>query len=73
MANHPNKHIREAIEYAKKHGWKFEKAGARAHAFGSLCCPLSKREGCLIHVFSTPRNPENHANWIRRQVDRCPH
>jgi hypothetical protein len=26
----PNKHIREAIEYAEVHGWTFTKAGGRA-------------------------------------------
>jgi hypothetical protein len=24
-------------------------------------------------VASTPKNPQNHAAWIRRQVDACEH
>ncbi|QDV11054.1 hypothetical protein CA51_09130 [Rosistilla oblonga] len=35
---HPNKHIREALEYGKLHGWRFEKAGGRAHIFGTIYC-----------------------------------
>ncbi len=73
MAHHPDKHIRAAIEQAEELGWRFEKAGPRAHAFGTLYCPESSRVGCIVHVFSTPKNPENHANWIRRQVARCTH
>ena len=73
MSAHPNKHIREAIEYAEQRGWTFQKAGARAHSFGALFCRLRTRDGCIVQVFSTPRNPENHAKWIRRQVDRCQH
>jgi hypothetical protein len=73
MAEHPNKHIREAIEYAEQRGWEFVKSSARAHSFGALYCPRHERDGCIIQVFSTPRNPEGHARWLRRQVDRCPH
>jgi hypothetical protein len=59
MAEHPNKHIREAIEYAQKMGWRLLKAGPRAHVWGQLFCPFARRGGCIIRVFSTPRNPEN--------------
>lgn len=27
----------------------------------------------MIFVWSTPRNPQNHAKQLRREVDRCPH
>jgi hypothetical protein len=73
MAKHPNKHIRAVIEFAEQCGWEFVKASARAHSFGALYCPHRDRDGCILQVFSTPRNPEGHARWIRRQVDRCPH
>ena len=36
MADHPNKHIRAAIEYANSNGWTLRKVGARAH-FGDDC------------------------------------
>ncbi|MFO7902516.1 MAG: hypothetical protein ACQESR_25340 [Planctomycetota bacterium] len=70
---HPNKHIREAIEYARQHGWTFAKAAARAHIHGTLYCPLRRREGHVRRVFSTPRSPEEHARTIRRAVDNCDH
>jgi hypothetical protein len=73
MAKHPNKHIREAIRHAEKNGWRFNRAGPRAHIFGTLLCPHAGRDGCVIRVMSTPRNPEKHAENIRRDVDRCPH
>jgi hypothetical protein len=68
---HPNKHIREAIEEAEDQGWRFVKAGPRAHIYGTLFCPTAG--GCIKFVHSTPRNPEAHAKDIRRAVKRCPH
>jgi hypothetical protein len=73
MDNHSNKHIREAIRFAESLGWTVEKAGARAHIWGTLWCPHNARDGCRIRVMSTPRNPEKHARDIRRSVERCPH
>jgi hypothetical protein len=73
MADHQNKHIREAVRYAEQKGWSLVKAGPRAHIWGTLYCPHSGRDGCRIRVMSTPRNPETHARDIRRDVVRCPH
>jgi hypothetical protein len=70
---HPNKHIREAVEYAVQRGWRLIKAGPRAHRWGTLLCTHAARGGCSIGVYSTPRSPQNHANYIRRMVDNCPH
>ena len=39
MNNHPNKHIREAVDYALAHGWRLGHAGPRAHIWGLLFCP----------------------------------
>ena len=73
MNDHPNKHIRAAVDYALDHGWRLRKAGPRAHIWGLLLCRHDARDGCRQQVFSTPRVPENHAARIRRVVDRCPH
>lgn len=73
MAEHPNKHIRAAIEYAEENGWEFSKAGPRAHIYGKITCPRRARDGCSYNVLSTPKNPEAHARRIRRRVDNCPH
>lgn len=67
---HPNKHIRKAIETAVAAGWRFEKAGPRAHVYGALYCPNDCL--CIKRVFSTPRNPQKHAQWILSQVRKCP-
>ena len=73
MTNHPNKHIRDAIDDAVLRGWRLVKSGPRAHAWGRLYCPCHSREGCIITVYGTPRVPENHASYIRRLLDVCPH
>ncbi|HMC88423.1 MAG TPA: hypothetical protein VKI17_02700, partial [Gemmataceae bacterium] len=41
--------------------------------WGRLYCPAQTRGGCIVTVYSTPRVPENHARYIRRRVDACPH
>lgn len=56
---HPNKEIETAIKEAEARGWTVLMASG--HAWGRLYCPLSSREGCIVSVWSTPRNAENHA------------
>jgi hypothetical protein len=68
---HPDKHIEVAIQYAETLGWRVELSNH--HAWGHLLCPLSNRDGCIVGVWSTPRNAENHARQIRREIDLCPH
>ncbi len=70
---HPNKHIEESIQYAEEHGWRYKKTGKSAHAWGRLLCVLSNRSGCSMSIWSTPRNPLNHANQIIRKVNQCIH
>lgn len=38
MDKHPNKHIREAIEYAIENGWDVVESGKSSHAFCRLRC-----------------------------------
>jgi hypothetical protein len=73
LNDHPNKHIRAAVDYALSSGWSLKKAGPRAHIWGTLYCPRRDRQGCFRFVYCTPRVPEAHARDIRRAVDRCPH
>ena len=73
ISDHPNKQIREAVDYALDQGWRLRKAGPRAHIWGLLFCPRADRDGCRLAVLSTPRVPEHHARQIRRVVARCPH
>jgi len=61
---HPKKEIQSAIEFALARGWRFEKAGPRAHIYGTLYCIREDREGCRVGVYSTPRSPDMHAKQI---------
>jgi hypothetical protein len=69
--SHPNKEIEAAVAYAEEQGWSWVKV--KGHAWGKLLCARHDREGCVIFVWSTPRNPQNHAKQLRREIDRCPH
>jgi hypothetical protein len=72
MANrHPNKDIDAAVQYAIAHGWRLEMSNA--HAWGRLFCPSHERGGCIVSVYSTPRNPVRHARFIIKQVNNCRH
>jgi hypothetical protein len=70
---HPNKEIEAAILYAEKNGWVYKDTGKSAHAWGRLLCPLHAREGHQMSIWSTPRNANNHAQQLKRQVNKCEH
>ncbi|MEZ5435537.1 MAG: hypothetical protein R3E67_02735 [Pseudomonadales bacterium] len=44
MKKHPDKHIREALEYAEANGWDIVEAGKSAHAFCRLRCQTGHTE-----------------------------
>jgi hypothetical protein len=69
--SHPSKEIEAVVTYAEARGWSWTKV--KGHAWGKLLCAQHGREGCTIFVWSTPRNPQNHAKHLRREIDRCPH
>ena len=68
---HPNKEIEAAVAYAESRGWVFVRKAS--HAWGRLRCARGQRDGCQLSVWSTPRDPQGHAEHIRRQIDDCPH
>jgi hypothetical protein len=68
---HPNKHIEESVQYAESRGWRVEISNG--HDWGRLFCPERSRDGHIVGVYSTPKNPENHAQRIRRNIDKCNH
>jgi hypothetical protein len=72
MARHPNKEIEAAIQYAESNGWRVVQTPG-GHNWGYMLCPHEARDGCRKAIYSTPRNPENHAKSIRSAVDGCPH
>lgn len=69
---HPNADIEKAVQYAEAQGWTV-RLSKKGQAWGRLFCPHASREGCIIGVYSTPKNPDNHARHIRNQVDKCSH
>ena len=64
---HPDKSIEQAVRHAESLGWTVEMSNG--HCRGHILRPLRTREGCIVGIFSTPRNPEGHARNIRRAVD----
>ena len=71
---HPNKEIQAALKYAVQKGWTIQVGGS--HAWGQILCPYNDQdcrcgEFCRVSIWSTPRNPDNHAKQIRRVVDNC--
>jgi len=71
MPNHPNKEIRSALAFAEAAGWTVKKSGPRAHAWGTIKCGYGHRV-CWMAIYSTPKNPQNHAKQINRKVKACP-
>ena len=69
--SHPNKEIEAVVTAAEENGWTWHQI--KGHAWGQLYCAHHDRDGCRISVWSTPKNPENHARQISRSVNRCPH
>jgi hypothetical protein len=72
--SHPHKDIENALKYAEEHGWRIEVGGG--HCWGKIYCPYNDKECrggifCISSVWSTPRNPGNHAKQIKRVVDNC--
>lgn len=68
LKKHTNKEIRQAIQYALDKGWHFRESNG--HAFGRLYCELGHTEH-QMSVWSTPRNPVNHAKQIIAFVGKC--
>lgn len=66
---HPKPEVERAVRYAEALGWTVRKCSG--HAWGQLYCPKATREGCIVGVYSTPKNAGNHARQIRSNVDRC--
>jgi len=70
---HPIKEIEKIIQYAESKGWRYKPAGNSAHAWGRLLCPWAARDGCLMSIWSTPRNAHMHALQVKVRIDDCPH
>ncbi len=65
---HSKKQIQTALRYAEQNGWTVTPTKP-GHRWGKAECG----RGCVISIWSTPRNPDSHATQIRRADDKCPH
>lgn len=68
---HPKPAVENAVCYAEALGWRVTHPAS--HAWGRLFCPEASRSGCIVSVWSTPSNEDNHARQLRRFIDRCDH
>lgn len=73
-AIHPKKEVEAALKHAESNEWRVEVGGA--HAWGKIYCPYNDEECrcgefCIVSVWSTPKNPGNHARALKRVVDNC--
>jgi hypothetical protein len=71
---HPEKDVEAALKYAEARGWRVEVGGS--HAWGKLYCPYNDEQCrcgdfCITSIWSTPKNPVNHARMLRRVIDHC--
>lgn len=68
---HQNKEIEAAVQFALDRGWRLKKSNG--HIWGQLLCPYESRVGHRTAVFGTPRNKDNAAKNIIRDVLTCKH
>lgn len=68
---HPKKAVEAVVQYAESLGWRVRLGSG--HVWAQLLCPAADRSGCIVRVFSTPENAENHAMIVKRKIDSCPH
>lgn len=68
-SRHAHKEIEDAVVEAEARGWRVIEG--RNHAKFKLLCPYADRSGCMILVWSTPKNPGNHALDIIRALHKC--
>ncbi|NCO73799.1 MAG: hypothetical protein GW795_12050 [Cyanobacteria bacterium] len=71
---HPNKEIREIIEYGVKKGWIVKESNG--HAWGILYCPYNNKncragKHCKTSIWSTPTDPQYFAKHLKRIIDKC--
>ncbi len=60
----PEVEVEEASVCAERSGWTVRDTAA-GHKWGDMRCPEASREGCLESIWSTPRNPGNHAKRLQ--------
>lgn len=68
-ARHPKPDVERVLRTAEAAGRTVTPTSA-GHRWGVAACPSDCQP---ISIWSTPKNPGNHAKDITRRVERCPH
>jgi hypothetical protein len=63
---HPKKEVEEALQDLEDADWSVVQRSG--HAWGLARCPHGC---CQVSIWSTPRDPGNHARALRRAIERC--
>ncbi len=71
---HTSKEIEAVLQELEALGWVVVEG--RGHAWGLLRCPANSKECrcgefCQMSVWSTPKDPERHANKLRQKAFAC--
>jgi len=66
------KEVEDALTEAERAGWTVIPTSS-GHRWGVMRCGEASRSGCQVSIWSTPRNPGNHARQLCRALERCPH
>lgn len=64
---HPEKDVERALRHGEDHGWSV------TTPYGHWGISWCRAHVCFVNVWSSPKNPTNHAKQIRRKVDQCSH
>lgn len=72
--SHTIREIEAVLRHAERLGCRVVCGGS--HAWGKIYCPWNNvqcrcGEFCISCVWSTPKNPHNHARQLRRVVEHC--
>jgi ribosomal protein L33 len=68
---HP-KEVERALRFAEENGWTIRRRD-RGHSWGVMVCAHQGSNACRVSIWSTPKNPGNHANRLEQRVRNCPH
>lgn len=71
-ARHPKKDVEAALALAEAAGWRVMPSSS-GHRWGVMYCGAEGRAACKASIWSTPRNPGDHAKQLRRRIGNCPH
>ena len=72
---HPKKEVEAVLSELEKLGWSV-RIRKKGHAWGLLLCKHNDEECrcgefCQMSIWSTPKNPGNFANNLRRKALNC--